>query len=219
MTWAEWMTNDIITVVIVDDHDGIRAGIKGLLTREDDIEVVAEGANGQEAVDLAREKTPDVMLLDVELPIMRGEEVVKRIRKEHSPVKVLAVSSYDDRQYIHGMLDNGAQGYITKEEASEFLVEAVRKIAEGERKWLSPRAARDIPSQPLQTAQTMTKREFEILQLLSHGRSRDEITRSMGMVSERFNNYVQVLMVKYGVDSLERLRQIAKKIFANDLKS
>lgn len=218
MDRVELMAHDVIKVVIVDDHEGIRAGIKGLLNKEKDIEVVAEGANGQEAVELAKEKTPDVMLLDVELPVMRGEEVVKRIRKEHSTVKVLAVSSYDDRQYIHGMLDNGAQGYITKEEASELLVEAVRTIAEGNGKWLSPRAARYVPSQPAQTAQTMTRREFEILQLLSMDKNEKEITRAMGMVRERLNNYLQILMVKYTVDSVDHLRQVAKKLIVNDTR-
>lgn len=205
-----------IKVVVVDDHDGVRAGIKGLLNREDDMVVVAEAANGREAVDIARQVHPDVMLLDVELPLMRGEEVVRRIRKEDHTVKVLAVSSYDDRQYIRGMLDNGAQGYITKEEASELLVEAIRRIASGESGWLSPRASRYRGSpQPAQTSQTMTKREFEILQMLSVDKSETEIAQTMGMMADRLKSYLKVLMVKYGVDSSERLVGIAKKIFPN----
>lgn len=209
-----------IQIVVVDDHAGVRSGIKGLLDREDDMLVVAEAANGRDAIEIVLRLRPDIILLDVELPVMRGEEVVRRIRKAQQPVKVLAVSSYDDRQYIRGMLDNGAQGYITKEEASELLVEAIRRIASGEDRWLSPRAARYGDAGPLvPTTQTMTRREVEILQLLALDKSEAEIARTTGMTAERLKSYLQVLMVKYGVDASERLVEIAKKAFhssAND---
>jgi DNA-binding NarL/FixJ family response regulator len=81
-------------------------------------------------------------LLDVELPILRGEDVMRRIRQKHPDIKVLAVSSYDDRAYIQGMLDNGASGYLLKEDAPELLVKAVRGILHGEAAWLSPRLDR-----------------------------------------------------------------------------
>jgi DNA-binding NarL/FixJ family response regulator len=142
---------------------------------------------------------------------------MRHIRKGEHSVKVLAVSSYDDRQYIRGMLDNGAQGYITKEEASELLVEAIRSIASGENRYLSPRAARySRSSQSASTTQAMTKREVEILQMLSLDKSEPEIAETMGMMAERLKSYLQVLMVKYGADTSERLTGIAKKIFRKD---
>lgn len=210
------MTRDRIRVIIVDDHDGVRAGIKNLLRKEKDIEVVGEGANGQEAVDLARQKNADVLLLDVELPIMRGEEVVRRVRKEKLPVKVLAVSSYDDRQMVHGMINNGAQGYITKEEATELLAEAVRRIHDGDPQWLSPRAAHYVASEPVRTVQSMTRREYDILQLLAKDFSEAEIARTLNLAPERLNNYLKVLIVKYGVDNSERLRSVSRNIFSED---
>ena len=129
-----------IKVVIVEDHPGVREGIKKLLFGAKDIRVVGEGANGMEAIQLAQTHDPDVILLDVELPMLRGDEVVRKIRAMQSRIKVLAVSSYNDRSYVQGMLENGASGYITKEEAPELLVEAVHKVFQGKGKWVSPRA-------------------------------------------------------------------------------
>ena len=134
------MTEKQIRVVIVDDHTGVRTGIRYLLGKAKDIDVVGEGANGVEAVELASTYKPDIMLLDVELPVMRGDEAVRLIRGKHPEVKVLAVSSYSDRQYILEMMANGAAGYITKDEVPELLVEAVRTIHKDNQTWLSPRA-------------------------------------------------------------------------------
>lgn len=136
------MSNQTIRVVIVDDHAGVRAGIRKLLLAAQDIIVVGEGANGQEAIQLAETKKPDVMLLDVELPILRGDEVVRRIQSSHPAVKVLAVSSYNDRQYIQGMLENGASGYIIKDEAPDLLLEAIYSVFASDQRWLSPLASK-----------------------------------------------------------------------------
>jgi DNA-binding NarL/FixJ family response regulator len=131
-----------IRVVIVDDHSGVRAGIRYILVNAKDINVVGEGANGVEAVQLASTHKPDVMLLDVELPLLKGDEAVRVIKDNHPEVKVLAVSSYSDRQYIQEMMANGASGYITKDEVPEFLLEAVRSIYNENHTWLSPLANR-----------------------------------------------------------------------------
>ena len=139
------MTEKQIRVVIVDDHTGVRTGIRYLLGKAKDIDVVGEGANGVEAVELASTHKPDIMLLDVELPVMRGDEAVRLIRGKHPEVKVLAVSSYSDRQFIMEMMANGAAGYITKDEVPDLLVEAVRIIHNANHTWLSPRAHKINP--------------------------------------------------------------------------
>lgn len=137
-----------IRVVIVDDHLKTREGIKRLLVAAKDITVVGEGGNGMEAVELAQSHNPDVMLLDVEMPVLRGYEAVRLIRDVQPGIKVLAVSSYHDRLYIQGMLDNGANGYITKDEAPELLLEAVRSVSKGNEKWMSPRALKYTHNAP-----------------------------------------------------------------------
>ena len=134
------MAQKQIRVVIVDDHRGVRTGIRYILGNAKDIDVVGEGANGVEAVQLAGKYKPDVMLLDVELPVMRGDEAVRLIRGKYPEVKVLAVSSYNDQQLILEMMSNGAAGYITKDEVPYYLIDAVRSINKADGTWLSPRA-------------------------------------------------------------------------------
>jgi DNA-binding NarL/FixJ family response regulator len=198
-----------IEVVIVDDHPGVRAGIKNLLSPAKDIVVVGEGANGAEAIKLAREKNPDILLLDVELPILRGDEVVRRIRDEHLNVKVLAVSSYNDRMYIQGMMENGAIGYITKDEVPAMLVYAVRSIARENKTWISPRASTiGTPASPEE--QTLTYSELEIINRLLLGKSEAEISQEMKISAKSLSHYLQLLMDKFGVDSTDALSIAAR---------
>jgi DNA-binding NarL/FixJ family response regulator len=135
-----YKTVEQIRVVIVDDHTGVRAGIRYILGNASDIDIVGEGANGVDAIHLASTYKPNVILLDVELPVLNGIEAARLIRGEHSDVKILAVSSYNDRQYIIEMIENGAAGYITKDEVPELLVEAVRTVYKEDQPWLSPQA-------------------------------------------------------------------------------
>lgn len=137
-----------IRIVIVDDHPGVRAGIKRLLGDEEDIKIVGEGADGVEAIQLANSLSPDIMLLDVEMPVMRGEEVAKRLRVSKPDIKILAVSSYNDRSYIQGMLESGAIGYITKDEAPNLLREAIVSIFQGGEIWISPTVSKRMIEEP-----------------------------------------------------------------------
>ena len=142
---AKDMVQEPIRVVIVDDHPGVRAGIKSFFDNEEDIVVVGEGATGVEALELTKTQQPDVLLLDVEMPVLRGDEVVKRLRLQQYEGQVLAVSSHDELLYIKGMLENGAAGYITKDEVPQWLLIAIRYLAAGRpRTWLSPRVKRRL---------------------------------------------------------------------------
>lgn len=203
------MTIQQIKVVIVDDHPGVRAGIRKLLFHAKDIVIVGEGADGAEAIRLAKSENPDIMLLDVELPVLRGEEVARHLRDNHSKVKILAVSSYNDRQYILAMLENGAVGYITKDEAPELLLEAVYSIVKGESKWVSPRASqhtrRELPDE-----QSLTAREMDILNQLETKKTEKEISQFLRIDERRLTRHLQLLEAKFGVDSLTELRLIAR---------
>jgi DNA-binding NarL/FixJ family response regulator len=130
-----------IRVVIADDHAIMRVGIRNILSRSDQISVVGEASNGAEAITLVDELTPDVLVLDMEMPIMDGVEVARQLQASNSPVRILVLSAYDDRQYILEMLNMGAAGYLIKDEAPEVIVEAVRSIAQGEKGWISRKAA------------------------------------------------------------------------------
>ncbi len=118
-------------VVLADDHPVVRASIRKLLEKAGDIEVVGEASNGLETIRLVEELAPDVLLLDVEMPGMRGFEVAQQLHAAGAPVRILALSAYDDKQYILAMLASGATGYLTKEEAPQTLIHAVHEVAEG----------------------------------------------------------------------------------------
>ncbi|MEA4908498.1 MAG: response regulator transcription factor [Chloroflexi bacterium] len=130
-----------IRVVLADDHAVMRIGIRNLLSRSPDIEVVGEGSNGLEAIELVNKFKPDVLVLDMEMPIMDGVEAARRLRESQSPVKILALSSYNDKYYILSLLEQGAAGYLTKDENPNTIIEAVRSVANGKRGWLSRKAA------------------------------------------------------------------------------
>lgn len=130
-----------IRVVIADDHAIMRVGIRNILSRSDRICVVGEASNGAEAIERVSELNPDVLILDMEMPIMDGVEVARRLKGDSSPVHILVLSAYDDRQYILEMLNMGAAGYLIKDEAPEVIVDAVQGIANGEKGWISRKAA------------------------------------------------------------------------------
>jgi two-component system, NarL family, response regulator DegU len=134
-----------IRVVIADDHAIMRVGIRNILSRSNKISVVGEANNGAEAIQLVDEEKPDVLILDMEMPVMDGIEVARRLQADHSPVHILVLSAYDDRQYILEMLNMGASGYLIKDEAPEVIVDAVQGIANGEKGWISRKAAVRLP--------------------------------------------------------------------------
>lgn len=203
-----------IKVVIVDDFPGVRAGIKNLLQSAKDIVVVGEGANGKEALELAFSKNPDVILLDVELPDLRGDIVTHRIHETQPNIKVLAVSSYSDREYIHGMLETGAVGYITKDEAPAMLLEAIRSIVYSGGNWLSPRAVKNTRLVPIEE-QMLSKREIDILEQLVLNRSDKEIADFLDTDEKHVKSYLKLLMTKFEAESLNSLKAIAQRILSH----
>ena len=202
-----------IRVLVVDDHSGVRTGIKNLLLNAKDMVVVGEGGNGAEAIELAATRRPDILLLDIELPDQRGDAVMRHIHDTQPDMKVLAVSSYSDRDYILGMLENGAAGYITKDEAPMMLVEAIRSIINKGMSWFSPRATKNsgIPSVE---EQTLTKREVEILEQLVLDRSPQEIASILNMDVAQVDKYLKLLMRKFETESINALKHIAKRILS-----
>ncbi len=130
-----------IRVVIADDHAIMRVGIRNILSRSNEICVVGEANIGAEAIEKIDDLKPDVLILDMEMPVMDGVEVARRLQANQSPVRILVLSAYDDRQYILEMLNMGASGYLIKDEAPEVIVDAVQGIANGEKGWISRKAA------------------------------------------------------------------------------
>lgn len=130
-----------IRIVLADDHPVIRASLRRMLDKSAGLEVVGEAGNGHQVLRLIEKLNPDMLVLDIEMPGMNGLEVARRLKGIASPVKILALSAYDDKHYILGMLSQGVDGYVTKEEAPEIIVQMIHKIANGERGIISERIA------------------------------------------------------------------------------
>jgi DNA-binding NarL/FixJ family response regulator len=207
------MSEKPIRVLIIDDHSGVRRGIKNLLQAAKDMIVVGEGGNGAEAIELATTRNPDILLLDIELPDQRGDAVMRHIHNVQPDMKVLAVSSYSDRDYILGMMENGAAGYITKDEAPMMLLDAIRSIIKKGKSWFSPRAIKNS-GLPSIEEQTLTKREVEILQQLILDRPSDQIAAFLNMSVEQVEKYLKLLMRKFETDSLVSLKHIANRVLS-----
>jgi two-component system response regulator DegU len=191
-------------VVLADDHPIVRAGIRRLLEKAADIEVVGEASDGIEALHLVEDLDPDVLLLDVEMPGLRGTEVARRLQVAGSPVHILALSSYDDEQYIRGMLASGAAGYLTKEEAPQTLVQAVRRIARGEQGWISRRVAvqlADWSQEKTSKGISLTGQEKEVLRLVVAGKTNHEIGKALGLSEKKIEQHLQVVLAKLGAAS------------------
>ena len=207
------MPDNQIRVLIVDDHPGVRAGIKNLIDSANDIVVMGEGANGADALHLINTQESDILLLDIELPDQRGDRVMHRIHDVQPEMKVLAVSSYSDREYILGMVENGASGYITKDEAPKMLLDAIRSIVKEGKDWFSPRAIKNSNLTPLEE-QILTEREVQILKKLVTGQPRIEIADSLHMNEKQLEKYLILLMKKFETDSMDVLKHTAERILA-----
>jgi DNA-binding NarL/FixJ family response regulator len=160
-------------VLLVDDHPIVRTGIRNLLERAAEINVVGEASDGFEALKLVEKLSPDVVLLDMEMPGMNGSEVAIHLKEAGSPVKILALSAHDDKQYIQELLANGASGYLTKEEVPEAIIEAVRGVARGEQGWVSRKIAAKMTTWMNEDSPArhkgLTPREVQVLKILSWG--------------------------------------------------
>jgi len=207
------MKRDQISVVVVDDHPKTRKNIKALLKTADDIVIVGEAENGAQAIDLALSHRPDVMLLDIELPDLGGTGVMRHLNKVIPDLKVLAVSSYNDSQFILGMMENGASGYLVKDEVPFMLLPAIRSIIYKGSKWVGSRFPKKGSNPKLE--QTLTKKEADILKRWSLGSSVNRIAMELSMKEEQVNQYLALMMKKYDVNSLSELKSIARQIFTD----
>jgi len=172
-----------ITVLIVDDHTLVRDGIRSLLELVTDVEVVGEAGDGMEALEKVRELTPDVVLMDLSMPVMTGLEATRRICKEFPKTKVLALTQYDDSEYVVPIIEAGAKGFVTKMVAFSELALAIQAVYKGE-SFLSPSAAsalvdeyqsKDIGETEKEPYERLTDREREVLKLVVEGKTVREI--------------------------------------------
>lgn len=195
-----------IRIVLVDDHPVVRAGIRTLLEQAPDLVVVGEAGDGTAALRLIADLAPDVLLLDMELPGLSGVEVARRLQAAGSPVRVLALSAHDDPYYIFGLLASGAAGYLTKDEAPQAIVEAVRGVARGEAGWLSRRVMAKVVrrEQPVHQAgplplTSLSARERQVLRLVARGQDNEQIASTLNIAVGTVRTHVATIFSKLEV--------------------
>lgn len=188
-------------ILIVDDDALIRDSLKILLGLEDDIEVVGTASNGQEAFDLVREKRPDIVLMDIRMPVMDGVLATKLIKENFKEVKVVILTTFKDDEYIKEAVKNGAEGYILKNQSSDSIVEGLRAVYKGNT--VFEKAVVNVISSMFDNKRKknpedfgLTEREVEILTLLSEGLSNKEIAEKMFLSGGTVRNYITSLLEK-----------------------
>ena len=205
---------DIIRVVVADDHPITRAGIKKYLEKVPDINVVGEADDGESVIDLVKELKPDVLLLDMEMPGKKGVDVARELQEARLPVKILALSSYDDKHYIFGLLSAGAAGYLVKDEVPQTIVEAIRGVAQGEQGWVSRRVAAVISAwtvdDPSQESE-LSDRELEVLRLVVDGKTNQEIGSEIGISPKTVEKHLESVYSKLHVASRVEAAVLAVK--------
>jgi DNA-binding NarL/FixJ family response regulator len=193
-----------IRVILADDHPVVRQGIRNMLEATIGIDVIAEAETGAETIQLVRQLDPDVLLLDIEMPDLRGVEVIKRLDEEGLQVKVLVLSSYDDNAFISEILSHGASGYLMKDEDSKQIVEAVRGVARGEKGWLSRKVASKL-SRIMEEEQVggkdLTPRELQVLSKVVAGKTNAEIGQLLGISEKTVEKHLDKVFKKLDVAS------------------
>lgn len=214
-----------IRVIVADDHKIVRDGLCALLAQQPDMEVVAEAADGHTAVQLARNLSPDVVIMDITMPDLNGIEATQQIVAQAPGVKVIALSIHADRQFVAGMLTAGASGYLLKNCAFEELRQAIRTVVAGQL-YLSPGIAgivvkdytQYMVASGVREVAVLTVREREVLQLMAEGKTTNQIASRLNVsvktveahrhnIMEKLNLYNVAALTKYairaGLTSLE----------------
>jgi DNA-binding NarL/FixJ family response regulator len=194
-----------INVLLVDDHNIVRQGIKALLLAEGDINIVAEAQSGREAVQLAMKLRPEIVIMDLAMPLLNGWEATRQLIKALPQSKVVVLSSYGDDAHIQQAIAAGAAAYLLKQTAATDLVKAIREVKKGNA-YFSPIIAKRLSEQSLkpleeqrQAGAELTSREAEVLQLIAEGFANKQIAGELGLSVKTVEKHRQAVMNKLNI--------------------
>jgi len=205
-----------IKIILADDHNVLREGLKSLLNQQEDFEVIGEADNGQEAVRLAKKLEPDIVVLDIGMPHMNGIQATEHIVAEVPDAKVLALSMHSDHQFVVKMLQAGASGYMLKDCAYEELISAVRDITAG-KFYLSKDVTGVVINNYINMVQsvdaaslpTLTLRERETLQLIAEGKSTADTAKLLNVSTKTIETHRKNIMDKLDIHNIAELTKYA----------
>ncbi len=207
-----------VRILLADDHTILREGIKVLLNRERDMEIVAEAEDGAQALEQVRSVKPDVVVMDISMPKIGGLEVTREITETFPDVKVVILTMHDNEEYLVQALKSGAKGYVLKEAAATDLAEAIRAVVRGDA-YLYPAVARKLVDdyvnrvRTIKTAsESLTPREREVLKLVAEGHTNKEIADYLGISVKTVENHRANLMRKLDLHDRTELARYAIKI-------
>ena len=205
-----------IRILLADDHAIVRQGLRALLEKQPDMEVVGEAENGRKAFELARELLPDVIVMDITMPNLNGADATRQITREFPEVKVIALSIHSNKRFVVNMLKAGAAGYILKECLFEELVKAIRTVTGGGA-YLSPQITGLVVGDYVQNLLTdahlpleiLTDREHQVLQLLAEGRFTKQIALELHVSTKTIESCRRRIMLKLDINSVAELTKFA----------
>ena len=196
-------SSQTIQVMLVDDHNVVRSGLATFLRAYDDLELVGEARNGREAVNLCHQKNPDVILMDLMMPEMDGIAATRAILADYPDIKIIAMTSFEEEELVHGVLAAGAISYLLKNVTSDELANAIRAAASG-RSTLSPEATRVLVQATRSSKQPLvdlTEREREVLRLVVQGQSNQQIADGMVISVATVKAHISNILSKLQVSS------------------
>lgn len=207
------MATSIINVIIVDDHDLVRLGIKKLLANVSDIKVIGEAESGETAVKIARELKPDVVLMDLKMPGIGGLEATHKLLRANPGIKVIAVTACDEEPFPYRLVRAGAAGYVTKTANVDELVAAIRKVHSGQA-YITPEIAQQIALRQVSDAAKspfaeLSERELQVMWMITHGHKVQEIADKLCLSSKTVNTYRYRLFEKLKVKNDVELTHLA----------
>lgn len=193
-----------LRVLIADDHPIVRAGLRGELAYDEEVELVGEALNGDEALRLARELQPDVLMLDINMPGKKAIQVLKEVKRSLPDCRVLVLTAYGDSGTVLGMLKGGADGYLLKDEDPSVIHDALRALAGGQT-WVSQTISEQLllltREETNTVGNTLTQREQEVLELIVSGKTNAKIAQALSLAERTVEFHVSNLLQKLGVRS------------------
>ncbi|MCH7764171.1 MAG: response regulator transcription factor [Candidatus Marinimicrobia bacterium] len=209
-----------ITVLVVEDHTIVRQGIVSLINKEDDITIVGEADDGRQAIKLCREKKPNIIVMDLAMPHLNGIETTQIVKKECPKTNIIILSMYSEEEYIFKAIDAGASGYLTKKNAAEDLIKAIRAVRDG-KTFFSPEVSKTVMNSyhlmmkkygtldEVSEKNKLTSRELEVLQLIAEGYTSKKISEKLHISTNTVQRHREKIMRKTGIHNVAGLTRYA----------